>query len=129
MFTPEQFRAKAAEYAKRAKGSDGMKQVREYEALERRFTALADNEQWLTDNYDKTVHTRPREEPSELAVADDEERMLRYLGAAVSMHWRNVPTKLQRERFLSATTMGELSETEERRGQIARFLHKQNGFQ
>jgi hypothetical protein len=30
---------------------------REYQDLEQRFTTLADNEQWLYDNYNKTVHS------------------------------------------------------------------------
>jgi hypothetical protein len=47
MFTPEQFRAKAAEYAERVKGSTIADETREFQALEKRFTALADNEQWL----------------------------------------------------------------------------------
>ena len=56
MFTPEQFRAKAAEYAERVKNSTVADETREFQALEKRFTALADNEQWLADNYHKTVH-------------------------------------------------------------------------
>ena len=98
MFTPERFRAKAAEYADRVKGATGASQTREFQALERRFTALA----------------------------DEEDLMLRCLGAAVVMQWSTLPTKLQRELFDNATAVGELSETAARRGMIARFLHKRN---
>src|SRR4029078_12669502 len=56
MFTPEQFRAKAAEYAERVKGSTVASETREFQALEKRFTALANNEQWLAGNYDKQAH-------------------------------------------------------------------------
>ncbi len=126
MFTPERFRAKAAEYADRVKGATGANQTREFQALERRFTALADNEQWLADNYDKTLHSPKCEPPADLALADEEDLMLRCLGAAVVMQWSTLPTKLQRELFDNATAVGELSETAARRGMIARFLHKQN---
>jgi hypothetical protein len=128
MFTPEQFRAKAAEYSERIKGATGASQTRDFQALEQRFTALADNEQWLADNYDKTVHAPVGRPPADAAPADeeDEDLMLRCLGAAVVMQWNTLPTKLQRELFDNATAVGEFSETQARRGMIARFLHKQN---
>ena len=40
---------------------------REFQDLERSFSTLADNEQWLSDNHDKTVHARERR--SEAPVA------------------------------------------------------------
>src|SRR5690242_21538514 len=99
MFTPDKFRAKAAEYAERVKGSTVASETRHFQALEQRFTTLANNEQWLADNYDKTLHA-PNSEPSaDLTVADDEDLMLRCLGAAVVMQWSTLPTKLQRELF------------------------------
>ena len=126
MFTPEQFRAKAAEYAERVKGSTAASETRDFQALEQRFTALANNEQWLADNYDKTVHGPGGHPSTGLTIADDEDLMLRCLGAAVVMQWGTLPTKLQRELFDNATAVGELSATAARRGMIARFLHNQN---
>ena len=126
MFTPELFRAKAAEYAERVKGSTVADETREFQALERRFTALANNEQWLADNYDKTLHGPNGEPPTDLTVTDDEDLMLRCLGAAVVMQWGTLPTKLQRALFDNASAVGELSETAARRSMIARYLHKQN---
>ena len=124
MFTPEQFRAKAAEYAERVKGSTVASETREFQALEKRFTALANNEQWLADNYDKTVHGPDGHPSTDLTIADDEDLMLRCLGAAVVMQWGTLPTKLQRELFDNAGSMGELLDTGQLRGQVARFLHK-----
>jgi hypothetical protein len=126
MFTPEQFRAKAAEYAERIKGSTVASETLDFQALEQRFTALANNEQWLADNYDKTLHGTDDDPSPSLIIADDEDLMLRCLGAAVVMQWSTLPTKLQRELFDNASAVGELSETAARRGMIARFLHKQN---
>lgn len=124
MFTPGQFRGKAAEYAERLKQSNDPVQPRDFQDRERRFTTMVDNEQWLADNYNKTIHA-PNRDSTGLTVAEDEECMLRCLGAAVIMQWDTLPTKLQRELFDNASAMGELTETAARRGQIARFLHKQ----
>jgi hypothetical protein len=44
--------------------------------------------------------------------------------AALIMQWNTFPTKLRRELFDNAGSMGELLETGALRGQIARFLHK-----
>jgi hypothetical protein len=126
MFTPEQFRAKAAEYAERNKHSTDATDKRDFQALEQRFTVLANNEQWLADNYDKTLHAPDDHNRTDLVIADEEDLMLRSLGAAVVMQWSLLPTELQRDLFDTATAVGELSETAARRGMIARFLHKQN---
>jgi len=126
MFTPEQFRAKAAEYAARVKGSTVASETRDFQALEQRFTTLANNEQWLADNYDKTLHAPDGQPSADLTIGDNEDLMLRCLGAAVVMQWSTLPRKVQRELFDNATAVGELSETAARRGMIARFLHKQN---
>jgi hypothetical protein len=56
MITVEQYRAKAAEYAGLAKKSNGSNNLRELKKLEQTFTQLADNQQWINDNYDKTLH-------------------------------------------------------------------------
>jgi hypothetical protein len=151
MSTPDQYRAKAAEFTKLARAGNAPDEVREFQKLERSFTALADNEQWLADNHDKAVHApadlsvseevegvnapaRPRvnEEAEEVHALErpriseeaEAEHILRRLGAALIMQWNTLPTKLQRELFDNAGAMGELLDTATLRGQIARFLHK-----
>ena len=57
MFTSEQYRAKAAEYAELAKTASIPDKVCEFHKLEQTFTALADNEQWVTDHHDQTLHS------------------------------------------------------------------------
>src|SRR5258708_28117551 len=52
MFTPEQYREKAAEYSELAKQANAPNEVREFQKHEQSFTMLADNEQWLADNHD-----------------------------------------------------------------------------
>ena len=113
-----------------------------------RFAALADNEQWLEKNQNKTLHASESELGGSTAVlrpqgpdqdklaqasdgksdgaglAADEDHILRCLGGALIMQWNTLPAKLQKELFDNAGAMGELLKTEELRGQIARFLHK-----
>jgi hypothetical protein len=127
MFAPERYRAKAAEYTARAKAADAPEKIREFEKRERTLTALADNEQWLADNHDKTVHA-PRHNGADEAdgesLAAEEEHILRCLGAALIMRWNTLPRELQRELFDDAGAMGAVSNATALRGQIARFLHK-----
>ena len=63
MFTSEQYRAKASEYAKLVGIANGPNEMLEFQRLERSFTELADNAQWAIDNYDNTLHgARRRDE-------------------------------------------------------------------
>jgi hypothetical protein len=56
MFSAEQYRAKASAYAKLARMTNSPNELREFQRLERSFTELANNAQWVTDNKDKMVH-------------------------------------------------------------------------
>lgn len=144
MFTPEQYRAKAVEYGELVRTSTGPSQRREFQKLEHSFTVLADNEQWLADNHqnivctadqdssngtalageEETLPTGEQDRSDGTTLAKDEEHVLRCLGAALTMQWNILPTKLRRELFDNAGSMGELLETAALRGQIARFLHR-----
>jgi uncharacterized membrane protein YeaQ/YmgE (transglycosylase-associated protein family) len=55
MFTAEQYRAKAIEYSNLVGIANSPNEVSEFQRLERSFTELADNAQWMTDNHNKTV--------------------------------------------------------------------------
>jgi hypothetical protein len=125
MFKSIQYRAKAAEYGDLAKSSTGSKQRRDLQKLEHRFTTLADNEQWLADNYQSNVSSAKQDRSNgTTSLAGEEEHVVRCLGAALIMQWNRLPTKLRRELFDDAGSMGELLETAALRGQIARFLHR-----
>lgn len=78
MFTSGQYRAKAAEYTELLKGANSSMEVREFQKLEQSFTVLADNEQWLTDNHEQTLHARQRDETSEVTLTAKEEYVLRW---------------------------------------------------
>ena len=55
MFTAQQYRAEAIKYATLVRTANGTNEVREFERLERSFSELADNAQWVTDNHNKIV--------------------------------------------------------------------------
>ena len=133
MFTAKQFREKAAESAESLKHTDIPSEIRKLERAKDSFAALAANEEWLATNFDKVIHSPgipPADDAAGMPVAhvtnaEVEERILRCLGAAVIMQWSTIPTKLQRELFDTAGSMGDVLESSELRAQIARFLHKQ----
>ena len=124
MFSEKKYRAKSKEYGDLIKGSDDPGQIRKLQDSKDSFSSLADNEELLAKKFDKMVQVPAEELPSRVTLADEEERVLRFLGAAVIMQWNTLPAKLQRELFDMAGSMGELLDTAALRGQIARFLHK-----
>jgi hypothetical protein len=131
MFTAEEFRVKAAEYAELLKHTENPNEIRDFNRLKESFTRLAQNEDWLAHNFDKIIHSQdvvPQPEAADTpvdsrTVAEIEEHILRCLGAAVIMQWNTIPTKLQRELFDTAGSLGDVLKTAALRGQIARFLH------
>jgi hypothetical protein len=134
MFTAKQFRAKAAESAESLKHTVVPSEIREFQRSIKSLNALAENEDWLANNFDKIIRSQdasPEKDSAgkpivRTAVAETEEHILRCLGAAVIMQWNTIPTKLQRELFDTAGSMGDVFRSVELRGQIARFLHKAN---
>jgi hypothetical protein len=124
MFKPTQYRSKAVQYGKLAKTSTGSDQRRDFQELEQRFTVLANNEQRLADNFQSDESSPEQDRSNGITLAAEEEHVLRCLGAALIMQWNSLPTKLRRELFDSASSLGELLETAALRGQIARFLHR-----
>jgi hypothetical protein len=124
MAKSQQYRAKADEYGELVNGSTGPDESRKFEELQDRLTSVADHEQGLADDFDDAVRVAEQDRSRGAALADEEERVLRCLGAAIIMQWNALPTTLQREIFDTAGSIGKLLETAALRGQIARFLHK-----
>lgn len=124
MFSPAQYRAKAYEFGVRAKAASSLNERNEFQKQQRSFSVMADNEEWLANNYDQTVHTNGDERAPIDDLAAEEERVLRCLGAAVIMQWNMLPATLQQELFDNAGSLGPLRDVGELRAQIARFLQK-----
>ncbi|HEU4771366.1 MAG TPA: hypothetical protein VFS68_04335, partial [Candidatus Udaeobacter sp.] len=89
MFKAKQFRAKAAESAESLKHADVPNEIHKLERSEKSFVALAENEDWLAHNFDRSIRSKDVEPQDDRAggVAETEEHILRCLGAAVIMQW------------------------------------------
>lgn len=124
MFTSEQYRAKADQYSELARNAISHSEREEFQKLQRSFSVMADNEQWLADNDGNTVHATAAGRRLNDELAAEEEHVLRCLGAALIMQWNMLPTRLQHELFDNACSMGALADIRTLRAQIARFLHK-----
>ena len=119
MTTPSQYRAHADKYSELIKSTDKPDEIREFQRLELSFNELAENEDWMVNNLNKTVHsedatstvTLTEEEGPTRTLTEEEGRILRCLGASVIMQWNTLPTKLQKELFDNASSVGELLET------------------
>lgn len=96
--------------------------------------ALADNAGWRASNNTGRRSDRYSDglgkDIGALAIAaaladnDEEDQILRCLGAAVIARWNRLPPKFQREIFDNASAMGEVLKKDALKGRIARFLHK-----
>jgi len=123
MFTAQQYRAKAAEFrAFLANTSRSPNETKEFRELEQTHTTLAENEEWMALHIDRTIQ-RSKICDNHTGPAEEEEQILKCLGAAVLKQWNTVPTKLQRELFECASTLGGLQQATPLKEQIARFLH------
>lgn len=125
----------SGEYAIDTWEDDGGGPARPFDPRGLVLAALADNAGWRASNSVGWLANHPRfgtpKDDGALATAlalsdsdDEEDHILRCLGAAVITRWNTIPTKLQKELFDNASSMGELLETDVLKGQIARFLHK-----
>jgi hypothetical protein len=125
----EEYRAKAAEFrAFLTNTPRSPNEMREFRDLEQTYTTLAENEEWMAIHLDKTIQRRKNSE-NRTALAEEEEQILKCLGAAVLMRWNTVPTKLQRELFDCASSIGDLQQTTPLKGRVARFLHNHKNNQ
>ena len=126
MFTAQQYRSKAAEYAGLLETAGSPAEISEYRDLQQSYTTLADNLDWLAANTGKTVTDRangvPDVERDKRRAGHDEQKILRCLGAAVILNWNTIPTKLQRALFEAASSI-EDAETAPLKNALARFLH------
>jgi hypothetical protein len=124
MFKTAGYREQAAEIAELVETTTDLEKVGELQERKRVLTGLADNEQWVVDNHDKTLHAADNRSTGYVGLAADEQQVLQRLGAAVIMQWNALPTQFQRKLFNNAGAIGELKDGAALRGMIARFLHR-----
>ena len=73
MFTTKQYRAKSNAYGELSKGSTDPGQIRKYQDSSDSFNSLADNEDWLAGNVDKTLQASDDKQSSNGSFADGED--------------------------------------------------------
>jgi hypothetical protein len=121
MFTPKQYRAKAAQYTQLLKTTRSPAETREFRKLEQSYITLAENGEWLAENREKTHgQSTPDNWYDDVILAQQKKHTLGCLG---TMQLTEIPTKIQ-QLFDDAGSLGGLVQTARLRGQIARFLHK-----
>ena len=129
MSSAQQYQAKAAEFrALLTNTPRSPNETRDLRDLAQTYTTLAENEEWMAANMDKVIQRRKNYD-ERTVLAEEEERILNCLGAALLMRWNTVPTKLQRELFDCAGTLDDLQQSKPLRERIARFLHNHKNDQ
>jgi hypothetical protein len=123
MFTAKQYRAKAAEYTELLKAAILPAETREFRKLEQSYLTLAENEEWMADNLEKTNSPGADENWYGDAILAQQGKHTLGCRADVATHSTAIPTTIQ-QLFDDAGSMGGLLQTATLRGQIARFLHK-----
>jgi hypothetical protein len=82
MFSAEQYRAKAAEFrALLANIPRSPNETSEFRNLEQTYTTLAENEEWMAINIDKTIQ-RKKNLDNRTGPAEEEEHILRWVETA-----------------------------------------------
>ena len=130
MCTAKQYRAKAAEFTELLKTTSAPGEIREFRNLERSYTALAENDEWLAANLDKTNSPEADQNLySGLIPARQEKEALGRLSAGGATRVAEFSIKMQ-QLFDDAGSRGGLLQTATLRGQFARFLekHKEDDF-
>lgn len=127
MFTAQQYRTKADEYAALLMTARSPAETAGYRELQQTYTSFADNLDWLAANAGKTVssdthHVPNIERNKRREERVEQERILRCLGAAVILNWNTIPMKLQRSLFEDASSMPG-DQTESLKVALAKFLH------
>jgi hypothetical protein len=120
----KQYRAKAAEYTELLKAARSPGETQEFRKLEQSHLTLAENEEWMADNRDKTnIPCAGEDWYGEVILAQQGRHMLGCNGANAATSSTAIPTQVQ-QLFDDAGSMGGRLQTATLRGQIARFLRK-----
>lgn len=128
MFTAEQYRAKAAQYDGLLAAARSPAEIAEYRGLKQSYASHADNLDWIAANAGKTMSTEVRDPPRRKrrdrdGAYEEQENILRCLGAAVILNWNTIPTKLQRALFEAASSIQDGGQVAPLKDALARFLH------
>ena len=91
MFTAKQYRAKSNSYGELSKEAVDPGQIRKYQDLSDSFSSLADNEDWLAGNFDKTLQASDEKQSSYVSLAPEEEHSHAPKAAPDGGSWQTSP--------------------------------------
>jgi hypothetical protein len=124
MLTAKQYRAKAAQYTELLKAARLPAETQEFQKLEQSYLTLAENEEWMADNLEKTSGRGAEESCyGDAILARHGRNALGDQGADAATQSAAIPAMMQ-QLFDDAGCMGGMLQTATLRGQIVRFLHK-----
>ena len=90
MFTPKQYRAKAAQYTQLLTTTRSPAETREFRKLEQSYITLAENDEWLAENREKTHgQSTPDNWYDDVILAQQKKHTLGCLG---KMQLTEIPT-------------------------------------
>ncbi len=95
----------------------------EFRNLQRTHETLTGGEDLRPAGNEATASRRRKYRDKRDGAPEEEDKILKCLGAAVIMRWSTLPTKLQRELFEHADSIGDMYQAASLREPIARFLH------
>jgi len=129
MFTAKQYRAKATKYTELLKAARSPAETREFRKREQSYLTLAENEEWMADNLEKTNTPGADDNWYGDVLLPRQKNPLGRLGVADPIQSTETLTKIQ-QLFDDAGFKGGPLQTATLRGQIARFLqkHKDDDF-
>jgi hypothetical protein len=130
MCTAKQYRAKAAEFTELLQTATSLAEIREFRSLEQSYMTLAENDEWMAGNLDKTSNSGTDENLySNIILARQEKNALGRLGAGDATPFTEFSIKMQ-QLFDDAGSKGGLLQTAALRGQFSRLLrrHKEDDF-
>jgi hypothetical protein len=130
MCTAKQHRVKAAEFTELLKTASSPAEICEFRNLEQSYVTLAENDEWMAGNLDKTNSSGTDENLySDIILARQDKNALERLGAGDATPFTKFSIKMQ-QLFDDAGSKGGLLQTAALRGQFARLLrrHKEDDF-
>jgi hypothetical protein len=130
MCTARQYRVKAAEFTELLKTASSPAEICELRNLEQSYVTLAENDEWMADNFDKTDGSGTNENfYYNIILARQEKNALGRLDAGDVTPFTQFSINMQ-QLFDDAGSKGGLLQTAALRGQFSRLLrrHKEDDF-
>jgi hypothetical protein len=96
MCTAKQYRVKAAKFSELLKTASSPAEMCEFHNLEQSYVTLAENDEWMANNLDKTNSPRADDNLySDIILTRQEKNALGRLGAGYAAPFTEFPTKMQ----------------------------------